>query len=387
MAVAEREVSGIDEEPYRELRLLGLVGLLDPPRDDVREAIAQCRQAGMRVLMVTGDQADTARAVAAEIGLLDDEDAEAVHGRELEERDGVDADRIVSSPVFARVSPEQKLRLVELFQERGEIVAMTGDGVNDAPALKQADIGVAMGRRGTDAARQVSDMVLRDDALSSIVAAVRQGRIIFSNIRKSVLFMLCTNVAEVLAVAVASVVGLPLPLRPLQILYLNVLTDVFPALALGLGRGGPDVMSRPPRPADEPVLTGKHWAAIGGWSAVIATCVLAGLVYALQRLGLDQATAVTVSFLTLAFGKLFFVLTLSDPGSPLLANDVVRNPWVWGSIALCAALLLAAVYLPPLAAVLQTRSPGSAGWLTALALSLVPFVVGQSIRVVQRMQA
>jgi Ca2+-transporting ATPase len=381
MAMAEREVEDEGADPYSELRLLGLVGLLDPPREGVREAVAQCRDAGIRVAMVTGDQADTARAVADEIEIIDDSEGEAVLGPELEDLE--DADRIAASPVFARVSPAQKLRLVEIFQDRGEIVAMTGDGVNDAPALKQADIGVAMGRRGTDAARQVADMVLRDDALMSIVAAVRQGRVIFSNIRKSVMFMLCTNVAEVLAVAIASAAGFPLPLKPLQILYLNVLTDVFPALALGLGRGSPAIMEQPPRPADEPVITQTMWATIGGWSSLLAGCVLAALLLGIEQLGLEQPAAVTLSFLTIAFAKLWFVFNLSDPGSPPLANDVVRNPLVWASIGLCALLLLAAVYLPPLADILGTRRPGVEGWATILALSAVPLLVGQTIRITQ----
>jgi Ca2+-transporting ATPase len=383
MAVADRQAADEREEPYHQLRLLGLVGLLDPPREGVRDAIGRCRDAGIRVVMVTGDQPDTARAIAADIGLIDDGDEEAISGRELGDLDGATAERVASSSVFARVSPEQKLRLVELFQDRGEIVAMTGDGVNDAPALKQADIGVAMGRRGTDAARQVSDMVLLDDSLGSIAAAVRQGRIIFANIRSSVMFMLCTNVAEVLAVAIASATGLPLPLRPLQILYLNVLTDVFPALALGLGRGGPEITSRPPRPSDEPVLTRAHWARIGGWSGLIAGCVLAALLLGRDHLELSSDAAVTVSFLTLALGKLWFVFNLSAPGSSPLDNDVVRNPWVWGSLVLCGTLLAVAVFAPPLARVLQTSSPGARGWLVAIGLSLVPFVVGQSIRLSQ----
>ncbi len=334
--------------------------------------------------MVTGDQPVTARAIAEQIGLKVGDERHVVHGSDITDAD--DQEHLTDSAVFARVSPEQKLQLVELFQDAGEIVAMTGDGVNDAPALKQADIGVAMGRRGTDAARQVADMVLRDDALSSIVAAIRQGRIIFDNIRKSVMFMLCTNLAEVIAVAVASAAGLPLPLRPLQILYLNVLTDVFPALALGLGRGGPMVMRRPPRPAEEPVLNRNHWTAIGGWSVVISACVLTALQLAGSVLGLDEPTAITVSFLTLAFAKLWFVFNLSDPGSPMLSNEVIRNPWIWGSIALCIALLGAAVYLGPLSTVLETRHPGLEGWATVLGLSLVPLVIGQSIRLVQRLR-
>jgi Ca2+-transporting ATPase len=260
--------------------------------------------------------------------------------------------------------------------------------VNDAPALKKADIGVAMGRRGTDAARQVADMVLEDDSFSSIVAAVRQGRVIFSNIRQSVMFMLCTNVAEVIAVAAASAAGafsnLPIPLLPLQILYLNVVTDVFPALALGMGEGEPDVMQHEPRPRQEPVLTQRHWAAVGGWALLLAACVLAALVVSFYGLGFGQAHAVTVSFLTLAFGKLWFVFNLRRPGSSLFNNAVAKNPYVGGAVLLCIFLLLAAVYLPGISRLLKTVNPTAAGWLVVFGMSLVPFIFGQLLRTIQK---
>jgi len=387
LAVADKTADDEGAPPYEGLRLVGLVGLLDPPREGVRAAIESCRSAGIRVLVVTGDQAETATAVAREVGLGDPEGMGVLLGSELpegeEEASPELRERILAATVFARVSPEQKLGLVGTFQEEGQVVAMTGDGVNDAPALKKADIGIAMGRRGTDAAREVADMVLRDDAFSSIVAAVEQGRIIFANIRKSVLFMLCTNAAEVLAVALASLAAIPLPLRPLQILYLNVLTDVFPALALAVGPGAPDAMRRPPRNPREDVLTRSHWLAIGGWSGVIGACVLGALGVALWRLGLEPLAAVTVSFLTLGLAKLWFVFNLRDPGSTLLGNDVVRNPWIWGAIALCLGLLAAAVFLPGLSDVLETRPLGLPGLAVALGASLVPFVVGQTLRGVQ----
>ncbi len=388
LAMADRKVGDVDQDPYANLRFLGLVGLFDPPRQDVVQAIEECRTAGIRVIMVTGDQPATAAAIAEQTGIASS--PEVIHGSELKDPDDMspeDRERVLRTAVFARVSPEQKLHLVKLLQEEGQTAAMTGDGVNDAPALKKADIGVAMGRKGTDAARQVSDMVLRDDAFSSIVAAVRQGRVIFANIRKSVMFMLCTNVAEVLVVAVAAAAGglvsLPLPLLPLQILYLNVITDVFPAIALGVGRGEPDMMKRHPRPQNEPVLTRAHWSAVGGWALVVGTCVLAALILALHWLGLDERQAVTVSFLTLAFSKLWFVFNLRSPGSRLLDNDIVTNPFIWGSIALCIVLLVAAVGLPGLSAILKTSPLGWPGWTLLLGMSLVPLAVGQGIRLLQ----
>jgi Ca2+-transporting ATPase len=219
------------------------------------------------------------------------------------------------------------------------------------------------------------------------VAAVRHGRIIFGNIRKSVMFMLCTNVAEVLVVAVAAAGGgllsLPLPLHPLQILYLNVVTDVFPAIALSMGRGEPDIMNRKPRPQNEPVLTRGHWSAIGGWSLLVGTCVLLALAMALHWLGLAQEQAVTVSFLTLAFSKLWFVFNLRSPGSRLLNNDIVANPAIAGSIVVCTLLLLAAVYMPGLSQVLRTAPVGKGGWALLLGMSLVPFMFGQALRSIQ----
>ncbi|MBN2294513.1 MAG: cation-transporting P-type ATPase [Pirellulales bacterium] len=384
LAVADKRVEDIQTQPYQSLRFVGFVGLYDPPAEGVKESILACRRAGIRVVMVTGDQPATAEAIGRQVGLLADEETLAIHGSHLPEPEGLlpqDREEVLSTPIFARVSPEQKLQIIQIYQDAGEIVAMTGDGINDAPALKKADIGVAMGLRGTDAAREAADMVLKDDALHSIVAAVGQGRVIFANIRRAVMFMLCTNVAEILAVTIAAVVGLPLPLKPLQILFLNVVTDVFPTLALSVSKGDPGVMEHPPRKPGESLLTRGHWLAIGGWSALISVCVLAALELALSALQLDTLTAVTISFLTLAFAKLWFVFNLRDPHSSIWNNDVVRNGWIWGSIVLCALILVAAVYVPGLSRLLKTAPPGSAGWLCVLGMSLVPAVIGQPLLV------
>jgi len=305
LAMADKYVDSSETKPYEGLRFLGLTGLLDPPRQRAKRAIDQCQAAGIRVKMVTGDQPETAKAIAEAVGIVggeDDPETVVMHGSELTDPDETSEEhrkKVYRANIFARVSPEQKLNLVEVYQDRGEIVAMTGDGVNDAPALKKADIGIAMGKRGTEAAKQVADMVLQDDAFETIVAAVEQGRVIFGNIRKSVMFMLTTNVAEVIAVTVATLMGWTLPLRPLQILYLNVLTDVFPALALGVGPASGHEMERPPRDPKESVLTPSHWLEICGLATVFAACVLASLLVGERWLDLEPLDAVTLSFLTM----------------------------------------------------------------------------------------
>jgi len=234
-----------------------------------------------------------------------------------------------------------------------------------------------MGLRGTQVAQEAADMVLKDDAFGTIVEAVAQGRAIFDNIRKFVVYLLSCNVSEILAVAIASFAGLPLPLLPLQILFLNLVTDVFPALALGAGEGGPGIMRRPPRPADEPIVTAKHWWVIGGFGGLIAAVVLGCLILSTRWLELTAAQSTTTAFLTLAFAQLWHVFNLRDRGSGILRNDVSRNPYIWGALALCSGLLVAAVYLPGLATALKTVDPTPTGWLVVLAGSLVPWIVGQ----------
>ncbi|MEF8817479.1 MAG: cation-transporting P-type ATPase, partial [Salinibacter sp.] len=379
LALARKPVDAEDAPPYEELGLLGLVALLDPPREDVRPVIERCQQAGIRVVMVTGDHPATAWAVAEAVGLDMNEHAVVEGGQfvSIEALDQEQKERLQRAAVYARVTPKQKLDLVDLYQDAGQVVAMTGDGVNDAPALRSADIGVAMGRRGTDVAREAADMVLRDDALSSVVAAVRQGRIIFDNIRKFVVYLLSGNVGEILGVGAAATVGLPLPLLPLQILYLNVLNDVFPALALGVGRGTQQAMDRPPRDPDESVVTPYHWRLIGGYGVLIAVTILGAFLIALYPLGMSTAQAVSVSFLTLSISRLLHVFNMRRPESGLFDNEISRTPYVWGALALCLGLLLLAVYWPPLAAILSVVPPGLHGWLLIGGASLVPLLLGQ----------
>ena len=379
LAMARTFRDDVEDDPYHDLCFVGYVGLLDPPRQAVDEAIDRCRAAGIRVIMVTGDHPATALEIARSLGIGDDEPI-AMRGAELPDIDEADEDemgQLLSASVFARVTPEQKLALIDLHQAAGEIVAMTGDGVNDAPALRSADIGVAMGDRGTQVAREAADMVLQDDAFSTIVAAVEQGRVIFENIRRFVVYLLSGNVGEILAVGVAVTIGAPLPLLPLQILYLNMINDVFPALALGVGRGATGTMDVPPRDPDEPVLTPAGWAAIGAYGVLIAGVVLGVFFVALGPLGMTQTEAVTVSFLTLSVARLIHVFNMRASHSGLLRNEISENPWVWGAFAISIAMLLVAVYVPPIADVLGVTAPGATSWLLIGGGAAATWGVGQ----------
>ncbi|NIO03031.1 MAG: HAD-IC family P-type ATPase [Proteobacteria bacterium] len=384
LALATKEVATIDAEPYDQLIFLGLVGLIDPPRSDVRQAITSCRDAGIRVIMVTGDQAETARNVGLAVDLIDTTDGVAVvPGKEIGNPDRLseaDRKRLLQVLIFARVSPKQKLDLIALHQGNNSVVAMTGDGVNDAPALKKADIGVAMGQRGTQVAREAADMILKDDAFPTIVVAIEQGRVIFNNIRKFVLYLISCNVSEIMAVSLASLVNAPLPILPLQILFLNLVTDVFPALALGVGEGDPTIMNDRPRDPREPILTRHHWLAIGGYGLTMTLSVLGALTLALIWLKMGEGQAVTVSFLTLAFTQLWHVFNMRDRRSGLILNEITRNPFVWGALALCVTLLLLAVYIPGLASVLKLENPGATGWILVIVMSLIPCLLGQILK-------
>jgi Ca2+-transporting ATPase len=366
---------------YGDLTFLGLIGLLDPPRVEVKQAIADCRQAGIRVVMVTGDHAVTARKIAESLGITEP-GAVIIEGRELQALVALgeqERRRVLAAQVFARVTPAQKLDLVRLYQSAGEVVAMTGDGVNDAPALQKADIGVAMGLRGTEVAREAADIVLRDDAFGSIVAAIREGRVIFGNLRRFLTYLLSCNISEVMVVALAVVAGLPLPLLPLQILFLNLVTDVFPAFALATGEGEADVLRRPPRDPREPLLGRPQWLFIAGYGALLTASTLAALVIGSLALGLEGDPLVSISFLTLAFAQLWHVLNMRGAGSPVFRNAVTLNPYVWMAVALCVAILLLAVYIPLVADALQVVAPDRSGWVLVMAASLAPLLVGMTI--------
>ncbi|WP_411719266.1 cation-translocating P-type ATPase [Natronomonas sp.] len=387
LALARKTVDDPETEPYENLELIGLVGLIDPPREEVKSTIETCKQAGMRVVMVTGDHAGTAKNIAKSVGIVDSDDPDVVEGSELDAPENLseeETERFSNASIFARVNPENKLDLIELHQGLGSIVAMTGDGVNDSPALKSADIGVAMGQRGTQVAQEASDMILRDDNFTSIYHAVREGRNIFRNIRKFVLYLMSCNVSELTSILLATLVGLPLPILPLQILFLNVVNDIFPAFALGACEAGEDVMNRPPREPDEPIMTRTNWTELALYGTALSVATVGALAIAGGMYGQGSEAAITVSFLTLAFGQLFHVFNMREVTSGLLRNEVTENLYVWGAVALSGIIVASTLYLPGVSTALKTTPIGIEGWAVVFGMSLIPLGVGQVEREIRR---
>jgi Ca2+-transporting ATPase len=371
LAIAEKRTPLADGDLDHGFRFLGLIGMLDPPRPGVVEAIATARGAGIRLIMLTGDQADTARSIARELHLTEGE-PRVTHARELR---GADALRIVAvTDVFARVSPEDKYRIVEALQNDGEIVAVTGDGVNDAPALKKSDVGVAMGERGTDVAKEAADIVLADDNFSTIVAAIEGGRAIYANIVKFVHAMFAHNLSEVLTVFVAILLGWPLPLLPLQILWINIVTDVFPAFALALEPPSRHVMERPPRPPGETLLSTRFLVLIVWQGAMLAAIALAAYAYALRLYGPgDHArTIVLLALIAVQLGQMFN----SRSRTRSSFEGIFRNPHLWFATATVIGIQIAALQIEALRRLLHLVQPTRSDWmLIALCVALPVAIV------------
>ena len=387
LAIAGKEVAEASDPAYAGLTLYGVVGLHDPPRHGVAPAIAAAHRAGLSVVMVTGDHAATARHVAASIGLAD-QDEPVVEGRTLKPLAAMSAaerEAALGVRIFSRVDPAQKLDLIRLHQDAGEIVAMTGDGVNDAPALKQADIGIAMGLRGTQVAREAAGLVLRDDAFETIIEAVREGRMIYTNIRRFAAYLLSCNLSEIAVVGLAVIAGLPLPLLPLQILFLNLVTDVFPALALGTIAADDGVLRRKPRPPREPILGPPQWTMVIVHGVSIAAATLAALAVGRWWLGLMAAEITTLCFHTLALAQLWHVFNMRNWREPLFTSAVARNAYVWLAMALCIAILAAANLVPPLADALGLVALDRSAWIVAGVLSTAPVAVNQMLVLMRRL--
>lgn len=356
-----------DEQLERGLTLVGLVGMIDPARPEVRDAIATCRDAGVRVMMITGDHPLTAQAIGRDLGLVGD-GARAVTGAELSQLEGDDLDAIIRDrSIYARVSPQDKIRIVEVLQHHGQVVAMTGDGVNDAPALKQADIGVAMGITGTDVTKDAADMVLEDDNFASIVAAVDVGRVVFDNIRKFIRNILSGNVAEVTIMVVAPIVGMPVALLPLQLLWLNLVTDGLPAMALAVEPPEPGVMERPPTPLGESLLGADRGRRILARGAVLTVLTF---IPAYVLWDTDDDAWQTVLFTSIAFAELAGSFAMRSEGTSLRRLGLFTNRSLVVAVTVTVALQVLLVVTPFLRDVLGLEPLQPWQWALVVAIAL-----------------
>lgn len=364
----------------REMVFLGLVGMIDPARPEVREAVARAKSAGIHTVMVTGDYRETAVAIARELQIMAPGDR-AISGAELDGmKDEELAGVLEKVRVFARVSPQHKVRIVDALRKLGHIVAMTGDGVNDAPALKRADIGVAMGITGTDVSKETADMVLTDDNYASIVSAIEQGRIIYANIRKFVYYLISCNLGEIVILFISMLAGLPLPLTAIQLLILNLVSDGAPALALGMEKGEPDIMKRQPRPVNEPIINGTMIWGTAIQTVAIASATLGAFLLGLNQHGWEGAgleKAETMAFLTLCFSELLRAYTARSENYPLLGIGIFGNRYMQWAVLASAAILLALTYTPGLNDVIGVVPLSAILWLEILPFIFLPAVVAE----------
>ena len=385
LGLAYRDHSATQGTEYDETDLIfaGLVGMIDPPREEAKEAVRRCRAAGIRPVMITGDHPATALAIARELHIAGDDDR-VVTGQELnalsDEELKVQVDQIA---VYARVSAEHKLRVVHAWKQRGQIVAMTGDGVNDAPAVKAADIGIAMGITGTDVTKEASDMVLTDDNFASIVNAVEEGRGIFDNIQKFVHYLLSCNAGEVLLMFFAALIGWPVPLSAIQILWINLVTDGLPALALGMEPPERDIMSRSPRPPHEAVITRKRGLLILFHGTLIASVAGLGFWLIYQGDETHLARARTVTFCVMAFSQLFFAIGCRSQRFTMPELGLFSNPHLFGAIVISGLLQLSVVTLPFAQPVFEVATHLAWEWLLIGALALTPVTIIEFVKLLR----
>ena len=372
------------ENIEREMVFVGLTGMIDPPRPEAKAAVAECHASGIDVIMITGDYFETALAIAKELGIAEHED-QAMQGSDLNNKSEEEIREIVKTKrIFARVSPQNKVQLVNALQANGNIVAMTGDGVNDAPAIKNADIGISMGITGTDVAKDTADMILVDDNFATIVNAVEEGRVIFSNIKKFVGFLLSCNIAEVLIVFLSILFGLPSPLTPIQLLWLNLVTDAFPALALGVEPAEADIMERPPRDPSESILSGETGKNVILQSIAITISVLAAYIIGLNYIFPNNIEgAHTMVFATLITSELLRAFSVRSEKYTLKELGWFSNKNLLKANLLSFALLLLVMYVPPLRILFELQFI-SWEWLIIIPLSFLPLIIGEIRKRVRR---
>lgn len=369
--VRQGEAIASENEAERNLTFIGLQGMIDPPRVEVKEAIRECQGAGIRTVMITGDHAVTATAIAEELNMLPP-GGQVMDGRTLGKLSVNDLQEVIDNVyVFARVSPEHKLKIVKALQQKGHVVAMTGDGVNDAPAIKSANIGISMGRTGTDVAKEASSLILSDDNFATIRAAIKEGRNIYENIRKFIRYLLASNVGEILAMLFAMILALPLPLVPIQILWVNLVTDGLPAMALGMDAPERDLMKRPPRPQNEGVFArGLGWKIVSR-GFLVGASTLAVFMIVLNAHPDDLRAAQTAAFATLVMAQLIHVFDCRCERS-IFERNFLGNPYLVGAVLSSVLLLLLVIYYEPLQSVFRTKPLTPGGWLLVLAFASIP---------------
>ena len=388
LAFAFKEYASLPADPSpdkneSEMIFVGLTGMIDPPRPEARDAIALCKKAGVNAIMITGDYKETAFAIAKDLGMADTED-QAMMGEKLDGMSDEELQEVVkNTKVFARVSPEHKVRIVSALRANGDIAAMTGDGVNDALAIKKADIGVSMGITGTDVAKNTAEMILTDDNFASIVAAVEEGRIIFSNIKKFVYFLLSCNIGEILLVFTSILMNLPVPLLPIQLLWLNLVTDSFPALALGVEKGEPDIMNQPPRNPDEAILDKRMLVGVTFQAIAVAAASLSAYLLALRMYGLENIEeARTITFATLIVAELLRAYSSRSQKFTLAKIGVFSNKSMVYATLGAFLLLLAVIYIPFMNGIFYTFPLTFVDWEIVLSFAFIPLVVGELTKVV-----
>ena len=381
LALAYGSVPRAEESALQALVFVGLVGMNDPPAPGVKEAIRAFRDAGVATVMITGDQSGTAQAIARDLDLAPT--IESLDGRQIDALSDEELRTCLPQiSLFSRVSPEAKLRIVSGYQARGEVVAMIGDGVNDAAALKKADVGVTMGGRGTDVARESAAVVLEDDRFETIGVAIEEGRIVFDNIRKFVFYLFSCNLAEILVMFGTSAVGLPLPLEPIQVLWLNLVTDTAPALALALEPGEAGVMRRPPRDPAATIVSWPFMKRTAAYALLIAASVFVVVGWT-HLTGVPARRAMTMNFMALAFAQLLHLGNARDVRPVTSRARALANPAALAAVAAVAGLQVLAVYVQPVATLLHIEALTASEWLLVTVASSMPGIVGQAVKAVR----
>jgi len=375
LAFSFKEAANMSTDNFlSDLTLAGLIGFLDPPRMEVVAALQSCRDAGIKVIMITGDHPATALNIAEKIKLSEQENV-VINGKELDKK--LSDKKLFAATIFARVTPKQKLDMISLYQKKGNIVAMTGDGINDAPALKKADIGIAMGIRGTQVAKETAAMILKDDSFNSIVAAIMQGRVIFKNIKNFLVYLLSCNLSEIFIVFFYGLLNLPFSVLPLQILFLNLVTDIFPALALGLGKGNNLIMKIPPRNPKEPIVMKRDWFTINAYAILLALPIMVVTWYCSYYLKYDAKLCNNITFFSLALAQLWHVLNLSSRKISFIKNEITRNKFIWAALLICIVIMAVFYFVSPLNKTIGLKMLSINTWLIITATSVAPVILIQ----------